>query len=267
MKKVLAMVLALSLCVGLAVPTFAASGKEDSTVTHMVSRGDNLSKLAQIYYGNRFEWKRIYEANKDIVKNPNLIFVGQELVIPNVTEKLSTDGFQKLLGRDRLDNWYNAALGAIYDSAEGMDLSLVFYVWDRESYTWDGLTEEEVSYLLEQGFNRYSSVQKRSAQQLDEILKKYFDINLKSCTIPNSWVYIPDTDCYYSNTNDAYMVHGFTVTEVVYSGDLIHLYYEVEPYRGAFDPITEQPVTYAVLTMEQRSDGGYVVISNQNLAK
>ena len=267
MKKVLAMVLALSLCVVLVVPAFAASGKEDSTVTHMVSRGDNLSKLAQIYYGNRFEWKQIYEANNDIVKNPNLIFVGQELVIPNVTERLSTDDFQKLLGRDRLDNWYNAAMGCIYATPSEMDIGIVFHEWFPDLKTWENLSSEEKSFLTENGFSLEASVQKRPSEKLEELLQQYFDVSLPEVEIPDNWLYFPATDCYYSNTNDAYAVHGFTVTEVVYSGDLIHIYYEVEPYRGAFDPITEQPVTYAVLTMEQRTDGGYVVVSNRNLTK
>lgn len=33
-------------------------------------------------YGNSWLWKRIYEANKDIIKNPNLIYPNQKLSIP-----------------------------------------------------------------------------------------------------------------------------------------------------------------------------------------
>lgn len=264
---VLSIVFSFTLCVGLAAPAFAVSGKENSAVTHIVVRGDNLSKLSRIYYGSSSLWKRIYEANKDIIKNPNLIFVGQEFVIPSVTERLSADDFKKFLGRDRVDNWYNAAMGAIYDSTAEMDLALVFYAWFQEGSNWGDFTEEETACLLEQGFSRYCSVQKRSAEQLNEILRQYFNTTLESCDIPDSWFYIPDTDCYYSNTNDAYVVHGFTVTEVVYSGDLIHIYYEVEPYRGAFDPVTEEPVTKAVLTLKKMPNGDFVVQSNLNSTK
>lgn len=45
-----------------------------------VKSGDNLSKIAKQYSG--ISWKDIYEANKDIIKDPNVIFPGQKLKIP-----------------------------------------------------------------------------------------------------------------------------------------------------------------------------------------
>jgi nucleoid-associated protein YgaU len=50
--------------------------------THTVAKGDTLSKLAKQYYGNANQWKRIYEANKDVIKNPDLIYPGQTFRIP-----------------------------------------------------------------------------------------------------------------------------------------------------------------------------------------
>lgn len=50
--------------------------------THTVVKGDTLSKLAKQYYGNANQWKRIYEANQDAIKNPDLIYPGQTLKIP-----------------------------------------------------------------------------------------------------------------------------------------------------------------------------------------
>ena len=44
--------------------------------------GDSLSKIAKREYGNANDWKRIFEANKDILKDPNKIFPGQKLKIP-----------------------------------------------------------------------------------------------------------------------------------------------------------------------------------------
>jgi nucleoid-associated protein YgaU len=49
---------------------------------HVVAAGDTLSAIAMKYYGDANRWKEILEANKDTVKNPNAIRVGQELVIP-----------------------------------------------------------------------------------------------------------------------------------------------------------------------------------------
>jgi nucleoid-associated protein YgaU len=48
--------------------------------TYEVKPGDNLSKIAKKYSG--ISWKDIYEANKDQIKNPDLIHPGQVLKIP-----------------------------------------------------------------------------------------------------------------------------------------------------------------------------------------
>ena len=50
--------------------------------TYTVASGDTLSKIAKKFYGNANEWKRIFEANRDILKDPDKIFPGQKLKIP-----------------------------------------------------------------------------------------------------------------------------------------------------------------------------------------
>lgn len=50
--------------------------------TYTVQGGDSLSKIAKSQYGDASQWKRIYEANRDKIKNPDLIRPGQELTIP-----------------------------------------------------------------------------------------------------------------------------------------------------------------------------------------
>jgi nucleoid-associated protein YgaU len=50
--------------------------------TYVVVAGDSLSKIAKKQYGNASKWPRIYEANRDTIKNPDLIHPGQELRIP-----------------------------------------------------------------------------------------------------------------------------------------------------------------------------------------
>jgi ABC-type nitrate/sulfonate/bicarbonate transport system substrate-binding protein/LysM repeat protein len=49
---------------------------------YIVKAGDTLSKIAEQYYNSLYQWKLIYEANKDIVKNPHYIYIGMKLVIP-----------------------------------------------------------------------------------------------------------------------------------------------------------------------------------------
>jgi nucleoid-associated protein YgaU len=51
--------------------------------TYTVVSGDSLSKIAKKFYGDATHWQRIFEANKDIIKNPDLIHPGQVLKIPN----------------------------------------------------------------------------------------------------------------------------------------------------------------------------------------
>jgi len=50
---------------------------------YTVVSGDSLSKIAQREYGKASLWPRIFEANKDQIKNPDLIHPGQKLRIPD----------------------------------------------------------------------------------------------------------------------------------------------------------------------------------------
>ena len=49
---------------------------------YVVRGGDTLSKLAERFYNSVSKWEKIYEANRDILKNPNYIFIGMKLTIP-----------------------------------------------------------------------------------------------------------------------------------------------------------------------------------------
>jgi nucleoid-associated protein YgaU len=51
------------------------------TVT--VKSGDSLSKIAKRELGDANRWTAIYEANKDKIKNPDLIHPGQVLTLPS----------------------------------------------------------------------------------------------------------------------------------------------------------------------------------------
>lgn len=52
-----------------------------SEQTYTVAKGDNLSKIAKHFYG-RQDWKRIFDANRDQLDNPDKIHPGQVLRIP-----------------------------------------------------------------------------------------------------------------------------------------------------------------------------------------
>jgi nucleoid-associated protein YgaU len=50
--------------------------------THIVQKGDTLSKLARQYYHDQSKWKKIYDANRSRIKNKDRLEVGQKLIIP-----------------------------------------------------------------------------------------------------------------------------------------------------------------------------------------
>lgn len=50
---------------------------------YTVQSGDTLSKIAKKYLDNAGAYMKIFDINKDILKNPDMIKVGQELKIPN----------------------------------------------------------------------------------------------------------------------------------------------------------------------------------------
>ena len=49
---------------------------------YTVKPGDTLSKISQQFYGNAKDYMRIFNANKDKLKDPDHVNVGQELKIP-----------------------------------------------------------------------------------------------------------------------------------------------------------------------------------------
>lgn len=53
------------------------------TRTHVVAQGDTLGKIAAKFYGSSSQWRKVYDANKEVIgRNPDVIHVGQKLVIP-----------------------------------------------------------------------------------------------------------------------------------------------------------------------------------------
>lgn len=65
---------------------------KQKTITYTVAAGDTLSKIALKMYGNRKFWRKIYADNKDVLKNPNRIYVGQKLTLyfdPDETQNQS----------------------------------------------------------------------------------------------------------------------------------------------------------------------------------
>lgn len=59
-----------------------AGGGSQNTQTYTVKSGDTLSKISKQFYGEANEYMQIFYANRDQLRDPDKIQVGQELKIP-----------------------------------------------------------------------------------------------------------------------------------------------------------------------------------------
>lgn len=60
----------------------AAAAARAALPRHTVQSGETLSHIAMKHLGSANRWREIYEANKDTIDNPSLIYPGQEIIIP-----------------------------------------------------------------------------------------------------------------------------------------------------------------------------------------
>jgi nucleoid-associated protein YgaU len=56
--------------------------EQEQVEYYIIEQGDTLSKIAQHFYGNANKYPRIFEANREVIKDANLIFPGQKIRIP-----------------------------------------------------------------------------------------------------------------------------------------------------------------------------------------
>ena len=57
----------------------AQTGKVDY---YIIQQGDSLSAIAKKFLGNANDYPKIFEANREVIKDPNLIYPGQKIRIP-----------------------------------------------------------------------------------------------------------------------------------------------------------------------------------------
>lgn len=60
----------------------ASPPPDPATRYYVVEKGDTLSAIARQFYGNANDYPRIFEANREVIKDPDLIFPGQKIRIP-----------------------------------------------------------------------------------------------------------------------------------------------------------------------------------------
>jgi nucleoid-associated protein YgaU len=61
-------------------PYIETEGQCETNYT--VKAGDCLWNISQVLYNDPYKWTNIYQANQDKINNPDLIYPGQELIIP-----------------------------------------------------------------------------------------------------------------------------------------------------------------------------------------
>ncbi len=55
---------------------------EEKSEIYEIVGGDTLGKIAERYYGKASEYMRIFEANREIIEDPDRIYPGQKIRIP-----------------------------------------------------------------------------------------------------------------------------------------------------------------------------------------
>ena len=50
---------------------------------HIVMKGQTLTQISQKYYGSAGNWKKILDANRNTIKDPNKLIPGTKLIIPD----------------------------------------------------------------------------------------------------------------------------------------------------------------------------------------
>lgn len=64
------------------VDAVEAPAQTEEVVYYEIVSGDSLWKIAQKHYGDGNQYTKIFEENKEVIKDPDLIFPGQKIRLP-----------------------------------------------------------------------------------------------------------------------------------------------------------------------------------------
>ena len=78
MKKILFVFLITILILIVFAPSVLAETE------YTIKPGDTLSGIAKTFYGDWSKWKSIHAANQSLIKNPNIIYPGWKIIIPDI---------------------------------------------------------------------------------------------------------------------------------------------------------------------------------------
>ena len=59
-----------------------AAAAEPEFEFYTIQSGDSLSKIAKRYYGDAMKWPALFDANRGVIENADLIYPGQQIRVP-----------------------------------------------------------------------------------------------------------------------------------------------------------------------------------------
>ena len=59
-----------------------ATTASEGTQFYVIQRGDTLSGIAKQFYGNAMKYPKLFEANREVIEDPDKIYPGQKIRIP-----------------------------------------------------------------------------------------------------------------------------------------------------------------------------------------
>lgn len=78
---------------------------------YTIKPGDTLSGIAKTFYGDWSKWKSIHAANQSLIKNPNIIYPGWKIIIPDINAAKD----EKTISRSKNDHTVETFKTTAYD--------------------------------------------------------------------------------------------------------------------------------------------------------
>ena len=162
-------------------------------------------------------------------------------------------------------NHLASAMNCSFVTTAEIDLGILFY-GSIAPGNWTTISPETAQILENAGFSRNLELQLRPADQLERILKESFGISLAEIEsgIPESWVYVEEDNCYYSNYSDALGFPEFTITWVDrLDKTRVEISYTIESdhwYDTASKSWLDHPDM--IMVLEETENGTYLMQSN-----
>lgn len=166
--------------------------------------------------------------------------------------------------------WLQECTACIFDDPRDINPLYLFYEGFSDVKTdWSDLSDEGHSFLVESGFDDHHSLQTLPAQMVEAAMQETLGISLSDINgdLPEQWVYLEETDCYYTNHGDTLRQY-IEISDVQETEDgLLQIYYHFRSKTGGAvmqgDTFIDAGNSELVITLRPMEDGSYQAVSNQ----